>query len=93
MFCPKISHELTLKRLERYLKHTQDRGIVLDPNYDLFKVDAYPDADFAGMYGHKNPDDLSCAKSCTGFIITFDNFNVLCISRLQTETSLSKMES
>ena len=70
-----------------------DHGLVLDTNYDIFEVDTYHDAGFEIMYGHKNIDDLACAKSCTGFIITFDNFNVLCISRLQTETSLSKMES
>ena len=23
---------------------------MLDTNYDIFKVDAYPDADFSGMY-------------------------------------------
>ena len=40
MFINKIYHELALKMLARYLKNTQDRGIVLDPNYDIFKFDA-----------------------------------------------------
>ena len=40
MFSPKRSHELSLNRLARYLKNTQDRGLVLDPNSDIFKVDA-----------------------------------------------------
>ena len=40
IFSPKRSHELALKILARYLKHTQDRGLVLDPNSDIFKVDA-----------------------------------------------------
>ena len=71
MFFPNISHELALKSLSLYLKHTQDRGIVLDPNSDIFKVDAYLDADFAVMYGHENPNNPACAKSFTGFIITF----------------------
>jgi hypothetical protein len=35
------------------------------------KIDAYPDADFAGMYGHEEHTDPACAKSRTGFIITF----------------------
>ena len=55
IFIPKRSHELALKMLERYLKNTHECGIVLDPNYDIFKLDEYPDADFARMYGHENP--------------------------------------
>ena len=93
MFIPKIYHELALKRLTRYLKNTQDHGLVLDTNYDIFKVDAYPDSEFAGMYGHEKHDNLECANSCTGFIIMFSNFPVLCVPKLKTETSLSKMEA
>ena len=44
MFNPKISYEFSLKIFEGYLKNTQDCGLVLDPNYNIFKVDAYPDA-------------------------------------------------
>ena len=78
--------------LAQYLKHTQDRGLVLVTNSDIFKVDAYPDSDFAGMYGHKNTDDLVCTKSCTVFIITFADCPVLWIPKFQTENALSKME-
>ena len=59
-----------------YLKHIQNHGLLVDPNYDIFKVDAYPDSYFAGIYGHKNPDDPECAKSCTGFVITFADYPV-----------------
>ena len=52
MFPPRNSHETALKQIGRYLKATQDRGLILNPNYDLCKLDFYPDADFAGMYGH-----------------------------------------
>ena len=75
------------------MKNTQDRGLVLDPNSDIFKVDAYPDAEFSGMHGHKKHDDPACEKSCTGFIITFANCPVLRIYRLKTETALSTMEA
>ena len=51
MFAPKHSHELALKRIGRYLKNTSERGMVIQPTREL-DVDAYPDADFAGMYGH-----------------------------------------
>jgi hypothetical protein len=70
MFAPKHSHELALKRIGRYLKNTSERGMVIQPTRELI-VDAYPDADFAGMYGHEKPTDPACAKSRTGFIIMF----------------------
>ena len=92
MFCPKRSHELALKRIGRYLKASRDRGLVLNPS-KLLKVDCYPDADFAGLYGHENPSDPSCVKSRTGFVITVANCPVLWQSKLQTETALSTMEA
>jgi len=92
MFCPKRSHELALKRIGRYLKATRNRGLVLNPS-KLLKVDCYPDADFAGLYGHENPSDPSCVKSRTGFVITVANCPVLWQSKLQTETALSTMEA
>ena len=93
MFCSNRSRDLTLKSLAQYLNHTQDDGLVLDPNYDIFKVYAYPDDDFAGMYGNKNPNDPSCANSRTSFIITFYDCPVLWISNLKTETAVSTMEA
>jgi hypothetical protein len=40
-------------------------------DYESFcKIDAYPNANFAGMYGHETPVDPSCVKSLTGFVIT-----------------------
>ncbi len=47
MFCPKHSHELALKGTGRYLKNTSPRGMVINPTREL-RIDAYPDADFAG---------------------------------------------
>jgi hypothetical protein len=93
MFCPKRSHEIALKRLARYLKVTQDQGLVMDPISEMLKIDAYPDADFAGIYGHKRSDDPACAKSRTGFVINFADCPVLWISKLQQETALSTMEA
>jgi hypothetical protein len=83
---------LALKRIGRYLKATRDRGLVLNPSKEL-KIDCYPDADFAGMYGHEDSRDPSCVKSRTGFVITVANCPVLWQSKLQTETALSTMEA
>ena len=71
MFCPKHLHELALKRIGRYLKQTPDRGMVMNPSSDVCKIDAYPDADFAGMYGHEEHTDPACTKSWTRLVITF----------------------
>ncbi len=65
----------------------------MKPSSNVCKIDAYPDADFAGMYGHEDHTDPTCAKSCTGFIITFAECPVFCQSKLQTETALSTMEA
>ena len=82
-----------MKRIGRYLKATQYRGSILNPNSGVCKLDCYPDADFAGMYGHKLPTDPVCVNSRTEFVITFANCPVYWESKLQTETALSKMES
>ena len=65
----------------------------MDPSSDVCKIDAYPDADFAGMFGHEDHTDPACAKSRTGFIITFADCPVFWQSKLQTETALSTMEA
>jgi hypothetical protein len=49
MFCPKHLHELVLKHIGCYLKQTSDYGMVMNPSSNVCKIDAYPDADFAGM--------------------------------------------
>ncbi len=64
----------------------------MNPSKEL-KIDCYPDADFAGMYGHEDSSDPSCVKSRTGFVITVANCPVLWQSKLQTETALSTMEA
>jgi hypothetical protein len=66
--------------------------MVIHPTREL-SIDAYPDADFAGMYGNENPTDPACAKSRTGFLIVFAGVSVMWQSKLQTETALSTMEA
>ena len=91
-FEPKKSHEVAVKRIGRYLKGTMDKGLILDPSDDL-SIDCYPDADFAGLWGHEHPQDPHCVKSRTGYVITLANCPVLWVSKLQTEIALSTMES
>jgi hypothetical protein len=58
----------------------------------LLHIDAYPDADFDGMYGHEVHFNPSCVKNQTGYIINVAGCPVLWQSKLQTETALSTME-
>jgi hypothetical protein len=89
---PRLSHEQALKRIGNYLKATRDKGLILHPSGKL-KVDAYLDADFAGLYGYETNSDPACAKSHTGFLMTVSDCPMVWVSKLQTETALSTMEA
>ena len=91
-FEPKRSHVAALKRIGRYLKGTIDQGLILDPNDEL-RLDCYPDADFAGLWGHEHPQDPHCARSRTGYVICLAGCPVLWSSKLQTAIALSTMEA
>jgi hypothetical protein len=67
--------------------------MIMNSSTNICKIDAYPDADFAGMYGHEKPADPSCVKICTGLFITFADVPIFWKSQLQTETALSKIEA
>ena len=58
-----------------------------------FKVEAFPDADFAGLYGYEKSNGPTCAKSRTRFLLNVSDCPVLWISKLQRETALSTMEA
>jgi hypothetical protein len=66
--------------------------MIINPTRELV-IDAYPDADFAGMYGYEKPTDPACAKICTGFVIVFSGVPVMWKSKLQTKTALSTMDA
>ena len=91
MFCPKHSYETALKCIGRYLKATQDLGLILNQSSDFCKLYCYPDADFFGMYRHEIPTDPACVKNRTGFVITFSYWPVYWASKLQTKTALYTM--
>ncbi len=57
------------------------------------KIDAYPDANFAGMYGYEHHDNPSCVKSWTCYVINVVSCPVMWQSKLQMETALSTMEA
>ena len=72
----KVSLEKAVKRICRYFQGTKDNGLVFNPSKKLV-VDCYADADFAGLWGHEDPQDPICARSRTGFVVTFANCPLL----------------
>lgn len=89
---PKRSHASAIKTIVRYLHRTSDKGMIVRPTGDL-SIDCYVDADFAGLHG-RDPDYApTSAKSRTGYIITLGGCPILWKSQLQTEISLSTLES
>ena len=68
----KSSHEISVNRACRYIQGTKDNGLVFNPSKKLV-VDYYTDADFAGLWVHENPQDLICASSRTGSVVTFSS--------------------
>jgi Reverse transcriptase (RNA-dependent DNA polymerase) len=89
---PKKSHASAIKTIVRYLHRTADKGTIVTPTGDL-SIDCYVDADFAGLHG-RDPDYVpSSAKSRTGYIIKLGGCPILWKSQLQTEISLSTLES
>ena len=69
----KASHDTAVKRICRYLQGIKDKGLVFNPSKKLV-VDCYAYADFAGLWGHENPQDPICASSRNLFVITFSFF-------------------
>jgi hypothetical protein len=93
MFCPTKSHDETLKQIGRYLKATHNRGLIIKPSSGVLKIDAYLDANFAGMYGYERHDNPSCVKSWTSYVINVTKHPVMWQFKLQTKTVLSTMET
>jgi hypothetical protein len=93
-FCtaPRESHAIAVKRIGRYLKGTRDKGLILKPDDDSFKV--FVDADHSGncKFG-ETEDDMSTAKSRTGYDIKYAGCPIVWHSKLQMEIALSSTEA
>jgi hypothetical protein len=74
------------------LPQSNNKGTIVTPSGDL-SLDCYVNTNFAGLYGRKPDREPSRAKSCTGYLITLGSAPVIWKSQLQTEISLSTLES
>jgi hypothetical protein len=89
----KKSHGEAIKYLCKYLIGTRDKGIILNPDTEQ-SLKVFVDADFCGSYQRMTAmDDVSTAKSRTGYIIQYCNCPIIWISKLQTLVTLSTTEA
>ena len=58
-FCTNRSHEAGLNIIGRYLLGTLNKGLLITPTRDL-NTDAYPNADFDGLYNYEDNNDPIC---------------------------------
>jgi hypothetical protein len=89
---PKQSHARAVKMIVRYLKGTKNQGTLVQPAGQL-NLEAYCDADFAGLYGSETADDSNSARSRMGYIIKLGGCPIVWKSQLITEITLSTAES
>jgi hypothetical protein len=76
-------HEISVRKIGRYLQGTRDKGYFLNPN-NTKNLDCYVDADFAGLWNPYEAQDPTTLKSRTGYVITFCGCPVLWASKLHT---------
>ena len=89
----KKSHGDAVEYLCKYLVGTRDKGIILDPDAEQ-SLKVYVDADFCGSYQRITAmDDISTAKSRTGYIVQYCNCPIVWVSKLQTLVTLSTTEA
>ena len=69
----KASHNTAVKRICRYLQGTKENSLVFNQSKKLV-VDCYADADFAGLWGHKNNQETICDRNRTVFVVTFSKY-------------------
>ena len=90
---PKRSHGEAVIFLVKYPAGTKDCGIILSPDQTK-SLKAYADADFCGNWLKMTAmDDVSTAKSRTGYAINFCGCPVGWSSKLQTQIALSTTEA
>ena len=89
---PRLSYEVAVKRIGRYLQGTSTKGVLFKP--DKTKgIECFVDADFAGSWQIEDSQDPISAMSRTGYVICFAGCPVLWVSKLQSVCSLSTTES
>ena len=89
---PKKPHGSAVKRIVAYLIETRNQGMVVRRfDKEANKLNAFVDADFAGLQSKEDPHDPSSCRSRTGYIICIGDNPIYWGSRLQSEIADSTM--
>ena len=90
---PKKCHAEAVKRIDRYLLSTRDKGLIIRPT-DIWQFDCWVDADFAGNWrkctAHHDP---MTSKSRSGWLVRFAGAPITWASKMQTITAMSTTEA
>jgi len=70
---PKEPHAMALKQIRCYLKMTANNGRVLCKCTGIPKLNCWVDAEFAGLYSKKEPNDATSVCSCMAYASLGDN--------------------
>jgi hypothetical protein len=89
---PQLPHEQAVKRIMRYLKSTNDKGLIMRPNRS-HGLECHVDANFAGGWSRSYTDDASTCYSHTGYIIWYAGCHLIWASKMQTVIALSTTEA
>ena len=89
---PKAEHGAAIKQIICYLKKTKYMGLVIRPSQSNI-IDAYSNADYAGMYGIEDPTDPTSCRSRTGFLVTLGGNPLVWSSKLQSLVAMHTMEA
>jgi len=84
----KAYHDTAVKRINKYLLGTEDKGLVYRP--DVLKgLEVFIDTDFTEGFDKANAEDPASVYSRIEYIIKYANCPVIWKSKLQTEIALS----
>jgi hypothetical protein len=89
---PRLPQEQAVKRIVRYLKSTQDKGLIMHPDRTR-GLECHVDADFTGGWSKQYTDDASTCYSRTGYIIWYAGCPLIWASKMQTVIALSTTEA
>jgi hypothetical protein len=89
---PRSKHTDAVKRIVRYLKGAEDKGIIYKPNNHSFEV--FADADYCGLWDKSIAmEDPTTAKSRTRYVVMYAGCPIIWASQIQPEIAQSVTES
>ena len=90
---PKVIHDKAVDLIIKYLMITKDDGLIFKPTRSKC-IEVYADVDFCGNRVKETAeDDVSTAKSRSGYVIAYAGCSIIWASKLQTQVALSTTEA